>query len=117
MFRLQSVGVMSLGRTMAAVYGAMSVLFVPILLIMALVGAVAAPGAQKLSALVFVVIAILMPVLYAGMGFLMGALMAVIYNFVAQKFGGVEMHFEPAPLLAGTGLPAPYQPQAFPPSS
>jgi hypothetical protein len=117
MFRLQSVGVMSLGRTMAAVHGALSVLFVPIFLIMALVGAFAAPGAQKLSALVFVALALLLPLFYAAMGFLMGALMAVVYNFVAHKLGGIEMHFEPAPLVPGTGLPAPYQPQAFPPSS
>lgn len=103
---------------MAVIHGGISLILVPIFLVMALVGAFAAPGTEKLSALLFVVLALFLPLLYAGMGFLMGALMAVAYNFVAGKLGGIEMHFVPAPLVPGTGLPIPYvAPQAFPPSS
>lgn len=110
MYRLQSVGIMSVGRTMAAIQGGISLLFVPILLIFAFIGVIAAPGAQKLPALLFLVLAFVLPVAYAAMGFVIGALMGVFYNLVAGKFGGIEMQFVPAPLVPGTGLPQSYTP-------
>jgi hypothetical protein len=111
MFRLQSVGVMSVARTMAVIQGSISLIFVPFMVIAALAGAFAGQGAEKLSSLLFVGLAVLLPLVYAGMGFVMGAVMAVIYNLVAGKFGGIEMHFAPAPLVPGTGLPQTYEPR------
>jgi hypothetical protein len=81
-------------------------------------GAIAGRGIEKFSALLFVVLALVLPFFYAAMGFVMGALMAVVYNLVADKLGGIEMHFVPAPLVPGTGLPQNYEPpRPFPTSS
>jgi hypothetical protein len=38
-----------------------------------------------------IVILILVPVFYGLAGFLIGALSAAVYNFVAKKFGGLEI--------------------------
>ena len=40
-------------------------------------------------------LAIMMPLLYAGMGFVIGALSAVIYNLVAGWIGGIEIELAP----------------------
>ena len=110
MFRLQSMGVMSVARTMAVIQGAISLVFAPIMIIGALAGAFVGQGAERLSSLLLVGLAVLLPLVYAGMGFLMGAVMAVVYHLVAGKFGGIEMHLSPAPLIHGTVLPQPYAP-------
>lgn len=114
MHRLQSVGVMSVARVMAAIHGIMSLIMVPIFLIAGLAGAFAAPGNAKIPMLLLVVLAFVVPFLYAAMGFVMGALCAVLYNFAAEKLGGIEMHFMAAPLVPGTGLPQAYQSSQFP---
>lgn len=44
---------------------------------------------------------ILIPIVYGILGFIIGALGAFIYNFVAKKFGGLEIEFsEPNPFPA-----------------
>jgi hypothetical protein len=60
-------------------------------------------GFAVVPMLVFVVVA---PFFYAGMGFLIGALAAWIYNMVAARMGGVEMEFESLPPAAPAVLPA-----------
>lgn len=35
-----------------------------------------------------------MPILFAITGFIVGAIEALIYNFVAGRFGGIELDFE-----------------------
>ena len=35
-----------------------------------------------------------MPLLFAAVGFIAGAIGAVLYNFVAKWFGGIEMDFD-----------------------
>ena len=47
-------------------------------------------------------VALAAPFLYAAMGFITGAIAAVIYNLAAGWTGGLEMHFEgPPPAQAG----------------
>lgn len=40
---------------------------------------------------------ILMPFIYAAMGFVIGAATAIIYNFLASWVGGIEMEFDVVP--------------------
>lgn len=44
-----------------------------------------APGIGMLTSLIF------MPIIYGIIGFVFGAVGAVVYNFVAKKFGGLEV--------------------------
>ncbi|HZU22017.1 MAG TPA: hypothetical protein VE998_04235 [Terriglobales bacterium] len=80
---------MSVAKTMALVYFAISLVLVPIFLLAAVAGAFAGSGANAgFGAGLAVVFAIVMPVMYALFGFLGGALCAAIYNLVAARFGG-----------------------------
>ena len=62
------------------------------------------PGAA-IGPIVGIVMAIMMPVFYGCMGFVMGALGSFIYNLMAGWVGGieVELQIEPVPHL----IPAP----------
>jgi len=48
-----------------------------------------------------------MPVLYGVMGFIVGAVGALIYNLIAGWIGGIELRLEPSPSL-GPGITATY---------
>ncbi len=37
---------------------------------------------------------IALPILYGFMGYVMGALVAVVYNFIAKRVGGIEFETE-----------------------
>ncbi|MBI2579637.1 MAG: hypothetical protein HYW27_01925 [Candidatus Aenigmarchaeota archaeon] len=40
-----------------------------------------------------IIIALMMPFIYGALGFVMGAVSAVIYNFLAKYIGGIELEF------------------------
>ena len=91
MYKLKSVGVMSVGKVIAIIQGAIGLLFLPFFVLVGLAGALAGKDQQgAIAAGVMVVLAVLMPVIYAAIGFVMGVLMAFIYNAVASKIGGIE---------------------------
>ena len=103
MVQLRRVGVLSVAKVMALVNGAIGVVIAPFLLLMAGVMATIAPTGQKLPASIFVVEAVVIPFMYAGLGFLFGALLSWFYNLVAAKLGGIEVEF-------GEMVPAPVNP-------
>ncbi len=94
---IKSVGVLSVAKIFGLLYGGMGLIFVPIFLIMGLVGAIAGPKEFPFSGVLGVVLAFVMPVLYGGMGFVMGALGALLYNLIAGWVGGFEVQLELAP--------------------
>lgn len=94
---IKSVGVMSVGKIFGLLYGCMGLIFVPIFLIAGLVGAFAGPKNFPLGGVLAVVMAFVLPVVYGGMGFVMGAIGALFYNFVAGRVGGFEVQLELAP--------------------
>ena len=104
--RVRSLDPMSVGKTMAAIYGAMSLLFVPIFVILMIVGAVAGaneksvPFAGALGIGFGLILIIVLPLLYALIAFVMGALMALIYNLASRWMGGVIMELVPENLSA-----------------
>ena len=91
MYRLKSMGVMSVGKMMAIIQGAIGLIFLRIFLIAGVAGALAGKGQNAIAGGVMLVFAVMIPVFYAGIGFVMGILMALIYNLVASKIGGIEL--------------------------
>ena len=88
---------MSAAKISGLLYGALALLFVPILIVMAVVMIVIPKTTpDQPPAVLFLVFAIGAPFVYAAMGFITGAAAAFFYNLVASWIGGLEMHFEGA---------------------
>lgn len=90
MHRIQRVGVVQLAKVMGVLYFLMGIVF----LVFYLVFSRSMPGAQGtafpvagygMSMLIF------MPVFYALLGVVFGALTAALYNVVAGMLGGVDI--------------------------
>ena len=88
--RINHVAPLQLGIVFAALYGAISLLIVPILILVS----VLAPSGNKGLPIIFIII---FPVLYAIAGFIGGLLVAVVYNLIAKWTGGIELTFEDPP--------------------
>jgi hypothetical protein len=100
---IKSVGVLSVAKIMGLLYACMGLLLVPLFLLFALAGSLAGQDRNPLAGVVGVVLAVLAPILYGIMGFVCGAIGALLYNLIAKFVGGFELELElkPAP-------PAPY---------
>lgn len=75
-------------------------------LIFGVVGAAIVPGQQKLGMLGIVILAVLSPVFYGVLGFVIGAIWAFLYNLAAQSIGGLELELHAVP---ASGVSAPTQ--------
>jgi hypothetical protein len=90
---LKKIGVMSLAK----IYGIFGLIFGIIVgILVALFGSTlgALGGVAGIGAGISIVAAIIMIVVYAIGGFIAGAILAVLYNFIAPKVGGVELDLE-----------------------
>jgi hypothetical protein len=94
MVRLKSVGVLSAGKISGILYGGLALLFVPVLLVMAVVMTMVPHTENQPPAFMFVVFAVVAPFIYGAIGFVSGALAAFVYNLAAGWIGGLEMQFE-----------------------
>ncbi len=100
MFRLRSIGVLSSAKIFAVVQGAIGILVGFFLLIFSIVGAAIMPHQQKLGMVTGIILAVLTPVFYAIIGFVVGAIWAFVYNLAAQAIGGLELQLEAVPVMA-----------------
>lgn len=95
----------------AKVYGilnmAVGTLIGLLFVVIGMIGLAAAPGQQKFGMLGVLVFAALSPFLYGAIGFVAGALMALLYNWIASAVGGIQMELEavPAPYVAPSAPP------------
>jgi hypothetical protein len=112
MFRLRSIGVLSCAKIFTVIQGAIGILFGFLFLIFGLIGAAVSPGRQKFGMIGIIVIAVLMPLFYAAIGFVIGAIWAAVYNLAAQSIGGLELQLESAPVMVMS--PPPQPPPAVP---
>jgi len=93
--KLSRIGVVSAGITLAALYAVMGVIYALIYAaILAVFGAaLGASGGSSIGlaamGIGFVIILVAMPIVFAVIGFIGGALMALVYNFVAKYTGGI----------------------------
>jgi hypothetical protein len=98
--RLVRIGPLQLGKMLAALYGAMGLIFIPFFGIFALIGAFAPNNANMppFSGAAFagfgIGMMILFPLIYALMGFVIGIVGAAIYNLFAKWIGGIEVEVE-----------------------
>lgn len=86
--RLTHVSPLQLGIVLALLYGIVSLIFVPFLVLGAMFGPHGSFGA---------VFFIFVPILYAILGFIGGVIAAFVYNIVAKWTGGVEYIASEAP--------------------
>jgi hypothetical protein len=108
---VKSVGVLSVAKIMGLIYGCMGLIFAPLFLLMGLMGSALGQQNSPLAGIFGVGFAVLMPVLYGAMGFVVGAVGALLYNLFAKWVGGLELELELRPYT----LTAPYP--IIPPAS
>ena len=93
---IKSVGVLSCAKIFGAIQAAIGLIVMPFFLLFAMVGMITAPkGPNGISAAVMVVFALLLPVFYGVLGFIMGALGGWVYNLVSNWTGGIELELQP----------------------
>jgi len=92
--RVKRIAPLQLGKMLALLYGIMGLIFCPIFLIMSLVAS-HAPSPQRVGMMAFGTgFALMLPFLYAAMGFIGGVVSAFIYNIIAKWIGGIEVEVE-----------------------
>lgn len=101
---VKSVGVMSVAKIMGLIYGCLGLVFAPFFLLIGLLGSLAGQHRTPFAGAFGVIFALLMPILYGLMGFLMGAIGGGLYNLFAKLVGGFELELEARP----DTLSAPY---------
>jgi hypothetical protein len=103
-YKLRSVEVLSVAKLFALLHGCIGLIFLPVLLLAGVVSLVAGTKEGAIGGVAMIVLSVLMPLFYAGMGFLMGALMSWLYNVLANKFGAIELRLD---VVASTAVPGP----------
>ena len=108
---VKSVGVLSVAKIMGLIYGCMGLIFAPIFLLIGVLGSFAGQSNGMFAGLFSVVGAIFLPLFYGVLGFIAGAIGALLYNLFARWVGGFELELHVTP----GGLTAPYP--IIPPAS
>ena len=92
--RIRRVAPVQVAKVMGVLYGIMGLCFVPIFLF---VGSVAPTEPDEVLGTGFsTTLALVMPVLYGGFGFIFTLIGAALYNLVASFVGGIEVEFDTA---------------------
>jgi hypothetical protein len=94
---VKSVGVMSVAKIMGLIYGCLGLVFMPLFLIVGLVGSMAGQQKSPFAGVLGIFLAILLPFVYGVLGFIMGAIGGLLYNLFARLVGGFELELEVRP--------------------
>ena len=95
---IKSVGVVSVAKMLGAMYGAIGLIAGLIVSVIAMFGGFAAAqtemggGGALMGGIMGVGAVIVFPLLYGGLGFVGGAISALIYNLFAGIAGGIEIN-------------------------
>jgi hypothetical protein len=98
MFHLRSIGVLSCAKIFTVVHAVLGILVGFLFLVVGIIGAATAPSHSRLGTVGIIVLAVLMPVFYGVLGFVMGAVWAFVYNLAAQSIGGLELQLDAVPV-------------------
>lgn len=95
---LKRIEPLQLGKISGALYGLMSLIFVPFFLLAALIPGFMSQNGDGPSAAISIAIALAMavffPIIYAVMGFILGVISAFFYNVIAKRIGGIQVDVE-----------------------
>ena len=100
MHRVKRFDVLSVAKIAGLCYGAMGLCFIPIFLLFGVIASTAQKQAGNelpagFGAMFGVGMAVMAPIFYGVMGFIMGALGAFVYNLISGWIGGIEVELEP----------------------
>lgn len=96
---LRSIGVLSCGKLLGAIYAALGLLIGGFMAVISLADVAGQPQGPDANGPAFMVgmgvgALIFAPVLYGILGFIGGIISAGLYNFFAGMIGGIELNFE-----------------------
>jgi hypothetical protein len=94
---VKSFGVMSVAKIMGVLYACMGLLFAPFFLLFGLLGSMAGQENSPFAGIVGVIVAIFLPFFYGVLGFIGGAIGALLYNLLSKWVGGFEVEVELRP--------------------
>ena len=90
---IKNFGVLSVGKMLGVLYVVLGLIIGAIYggigLLMLMLG-----GEGAASGIMFISMAIFMPIVYGIMGFVFGLLMAWLYNVLAGKIGGIQVEVQ-----------------------
>src|SRR5262249_17498817 len=92
---IKSVGILSVAKMMGLIQGCLGVVLIPFFLLVGLAGSLAGRQESPFAGMVGIVLAFFMPIIYGLLGFIMGAIGAVLYNLFAKWIGGIEVQMRP----------------------
>ncbi len=96
--QLTHVAPLKAGLVLGILQGLLSLIFVPFFLLFAVLGgAAAAKSGSPFPAIFGAGFAVILPLFYAIIGFIVGALGALIYNLIAKWTGGLEFEVKDLP--------------------
>ncbi len=108
---IKSVGVLSVAKILGLMYACLGLIFAPLFLLVGLLASAAGQHNNPFAGIFSIGFAVLFPVLYGVIGFIAGAIGALLYNLFARWVGGFELEMELRPQT----LTAPYP--IIPPTS
>lgn len=96
---IKSINPLQCGKILGAIYGAFSLLLLPLFIVIALMSLLTEPSPGTAApAFVFTLIllgfGIVAPIFYAVMGFVTGLVGAWLFNVAARFVGGVPVEFD-----------------------
>jgi len=110
MYIVKSVGVMSAAKLMGLLYACLGLIIIPFVLLGTLLGSFSGQNNSPFAGIVGLGLAILAPFFYGILGFLCGAIAALLYNLIAKWVGGFELEMTIRP--EGPVAPYPIVPPA-----
>jgi flagellar biosynthesis protein FliP len=96
---LKRIAPLQFGKIIGLLYGLISLLFTPFILLVTVLGSLTSDHVQQgpptvVMAGIGLILCAVIPMLYAAMGFVVGIIGAAIYNLLARMVGGIEFEVE-----------------------
>jgi hypothetical protein len=101
---IKSVDVLSCAKIMGAVYGAMGLLAIPILLVVGFASLASGQQTGAMGGIAFVALGLFAPFFYGGLGFVFGGLGAWVYNLAAKWLGGIQIELTETPATSAASI-------------
>ena len=95
MTEIKRVGVLSLAKIIGLLYTAIGLVVWLFMGCFMLIGVMVQPTETPAEAMMMLCFVCFMPFFYGVMGFVGGAFIALLYNLVAGKIGGIEVELVP----------------------